>query len=468
MKPHRAVASLTLACLALAGSASADAPRTPLDVDVRLPDEIPGLFEPFEVVATLAATQDAPGTRVQLRATPGVRFIGRKTFVADLAAGERREFTTTAVVETTGDHAVHARARRVVDRDDEIWGDLAAERFHAGPSFTTRGFAPPADGGVELIEAPESGDPPTIFIGPEKGLAIGDSLLEPVPPPAPRDWDDTVEPGGGRADLGGGITVTVRLRGRNPIDGIIDVGEFLGEILNADTNAHIAYFFTDAIGEGTVNFANPGAAGFYVRWWAYMNWNTGASDDNRMVIRPNDTTSWTEAHKVWTNGMVRADGAYDLGTFSIAAGENRRGAFSLINDLNDAWRYIWIAGDAIRSPEGVHVEWQADSTHGTHYNGGEVHLEGDDWGTAASLPPSDTMVHEYGHAVMANVYDGDFPPNDCPSPHYVQQTSGINCAWIEGWADFLVVPVNGDPSYDWPSGSSQNLETPSWGTPGFD
>jgi len=110
------------------------------------------------------------------------------------------------------------------------------------------------------------------------------------------------------------------------------------------------------------------------------------------------------------------------------------------------------------------VEWQFDSTHGTHYHpGGNIHLKGDD------RKSPDTIIHEMAHNIQYNIYGGTMPsPSDCPSDHYINRESGVVCAWSEGWADFYPLVVNADPVFTWPSGASLNLETPTWGTLNWD
>jgi len=453
-----------LMSVAMSESRTEASTRTPIRVRIVLPDPIPGIAQPFDVEAVVASDLDAPGAVVQLHASSGIRLSGERKWRRDLAANVEARFRATAVIETPGDHEIGVRARRTVVAGREVWGDLDVAYFHASGSGTRLGHEPPRGGGVERIVAPAR-DVEEFEIDPALASAVHWGLEAPVPPPPGEEG-----PGGhgGTPGLGGSLTITSRLVGRNPNDALIDIGELLGQVLDATTGAHIAFFFADARGVGTVTFANPGANGFFVTWWAYNDWSTVSADDNRMVVRPNGTTDWPEAFKVNTGGFVLADGAHDIGSYAISAGEPRRGAFSILNDVNDAWLYIYSNGGNF-SPEGVHVEWQQDSTHGTHYHlGGEIHLGGNDWGTSASLPPSDTVVHEFGHAAMYHVYGDVFPPSDCPDSHFIEGATGYVCAWTEGWADFLPLAVHGRPAYVFPSGALVNIEAATWGTFGWD
>jgi hypothetical protein len=57
----------------------------------------------------------------------------------------------------------------------------------------------------------------------------------------------------------------------------------------------------------------------------------------------------------------------------------------------------------------------------------------------------DTVIHESGHMYMVNANNWWY--TGCPT-HYMFISSNINCAWSEGWADFLPLAVNGDQCYN--------------------
>ncbi len=58
---------------------------------------------------------------------------------------------------------------------------------------------------------------------------------------------------------------------------------------------------------------------------------------------------------------------------------------------------------------------------------------------------SDTVVHEVSHAYVYNLAGS---LGSCQTPHGIKSESSLNCAWSEGWADFLPLVVNGDGCYD--------------------
>jgi hypothetical protein len=78
----------------------------------------------------------------------------------------------------------------------------------------------------------------------------------------------------------------------------------------------------------------------------------------------------------------------------------------------------------------------------------------------------DPDMHEMGHIVMGYVYNGYWPPVNCPPGHGIGDVSEPSCAWTEGWADFWPLVVNNDPIYQWAGGGWENLESPTWATQG--
>jgi hypothetical protein len=175
----------------------------------------------------------------------------------------------------------------------------------------------------------------------------------------------------------------------------------------------------------------------------------------------------TNAYAQTTSVSVFSDGVHDIGGYALIDGANYERAFWIVNDLVRTWDYIWLATGYSQSPQETTgsstVEWKIDSTDGTYYtNGGNVHLTGED-------PISDTIVgHEYGHNIMYTVYGDWMPTTYCPDPHYVNGAHHVNCAWTEGWANFLPLAVNDDPVFRWGDGASINLETATWTTSNFD
>jgi hypothetical protein len=111
----------------------------------------------------------------------------------------------------------------------------------------------------------------------------------------------------------------------------------------------------------------------------------------------------------------------------------------------------------------IGIRWAPGSTDGTFYDTGDnlVHLRG---------PDPDTpwvVLHELGHGVMDDVYEGDFPKtdpgNDCDE-HFVPRREEPICAWVEGFADWYGAAVLNNPDIP----QRGNIDTATWGSNGWD
>lgn len=68
-----------------------------------------------------------------------------------------------------------------------------------------------------------------------------------------------------------------------------------------------------------------------------------------------------------------------------------------------------------------------------------------------------TVLHEMGHHIMNAA--GRFPASrTCPSPHYLQRPSTANCAWYEGWANFVPQMVDNNAVVRWTKNIYVDLE----------
>lgn len=177
--------------------------------------------------------------------------------------------------------------------------------------------------------------------------------------------------------------------------------------------------------------------------------NTPASDDNYV----NQTST-----------VAVCDGClHNFGSL-IPSNDIHRGMHAF-DSANDMW--AWLPHDCWDRDGGCRravINWTATSTDGTYYSpaGNDVHLE-------ASDPDSPhTVVHELTHSTMDDAFEDDLPPIPSCSPHFIPSESSPGCAWVEGFAEWVPAAVYNDPYYRWPEGSSINLETPTWGSSGWD
>ncbi len=136
------------------------------------------------------------------------------------------------------------------------------------------------------------------------------------------------------------------------------------------------------------------------------------------------------------------------------------------DQIGAAWNWTpgscWDARDAV-CRKGI-VTWAPDSTDGTWYDLGEnsVFLLPDDPRSA------ELVLHEFGHAIMDDIYEDAFPSSPKCSPHYIPRTSSRGCAWTEGFATLYEVMVLGQPIFRWADGRTLNVEDPTWGTADWD
>jgi hypothetical protein len=127
----------------------------------------------------------------------------------------------------------------------------------------------------------------------------------------------------------------------------------------------------------------------------------------------------------------------------------------LFQDLIRAHNFI---GEDVGSST---ILWNPTSNDGDYYvQGGQIHLKGETYISA------DDSIHEFGHNYMWSMNGGW--TNTCPSTHYIYLGDDTQCAYKEGWADFLPLAVNENPIYHWADGSSLNIETLTLGPPDWD
>ena len=177
--------------------------------------------------------------------------------------------------------------------------------------------------------------------------------------------------------------------------------------------------------------------------------NTPAQDDNYVNVTPVESG---------------CDGClYDFG--SLIPGNDIHRGMHAFDSANDFWVWIphacWDRDAACRQ---AIINWTATSVDGTYYSlaNNDVHLAADD----PNAPH--VVVHELSHSTMDDAFDDDYPPFPNCNPHFIQSDSSTGCAWTEGFAEWVPAEVYNDPYFRWPSGSELNLETPTWGTSGWD
>ena len=128
------------------------------------------------------------------------------------------------------------------------------------------------------------------------------------------------------------------------------------------------------------------------------------------------------------------DGTLNIGNLAVPASE--QGAWTIFSyhaGLTKTWNYLKNEGPGFDVGPVV-ARYPFENWPHYHISGfyaQEIHMPDLD-----SAKSPDTIAHEYGHHVMWFTYGGFFPFSFCPSPHYVNRSSHVNCAWTEGFADF--------------------------------
>ena len=159
----------------------------------------------------------------------------------------------------------------------------------------------------------------------------------------------------------------------------------------------------------------------------------------------------------------------EFGNWQVADSNLHR-AFHAYDATNKFWLWqyyganpCWDRLDTASNCRKITINWTPTSTDGTYYAHGtkQVYLK------AADPDSRHTVIHEGAHSVMGDMYEDNWPPTACGSPHYIQSSYDKGCAWTEGWAEWVPAMVLNDPFYRWADGGELNLETPTWGTSGW-
>ena len=446
---------------------------TPITAILQM-EPLPLIGESAALTCTVSSVFDAPGTSVQIELPADARVIsGDPTWHGDILAGNSITLSISIVFTKGGDKAVYCRALRYVN-EDETWGDLAEFYANIGSERSILGYA---------TLSPMERNAPGILAIPGDGQIIEPNTNTPLPDPLPSEepTPESFLPLDNNPYLGnnnhsepqveaaaGSLIVTGRWSYFDRDDNLIGAPFLLIELLKGDDSSHLAWCWADRYGYYTCpSITNPGSVGVRTRMMTYVSFNPYG--DVLAVVNPDVGTTADPAntYKVITSAVVFTDGTHDIGSWNLGNGIGNERAFWAEEDIVAAWDYVWWNAGQSQSPQetsgGVTVEWKTSSTDGTYYtHGGNIHLAGEDPVSAS------VATHEYGHKIMYTVYGDWMPPTACPSPHYVKSAHNDQCAWREGWANFFALVVNNDPVFLWPSGSTLNLETPTWGTSTWD
>lgn len=207
------------------------------------------------------------------------------------------------------------------------------------------------------------------------------------------------------------------------------------------------------------------------------NWNYSEGRRYNLEVRWEASTqdSASSSHRVEdTSGNLyyfrsrrydnAQDGNLDFGAQVPLANLDVK-ALWLLRDFRRAWEYFYAnAGQTHGTvdPGSLTLKWQRDvNSYGVCPRSCYVQPENATFIEDLRVMSRDIVVHETGHAFMAN-YNGVWTLGS----HTMWSETNSNLAWTEGWADFVALAVNGDVCFAWDAspcgaqdaGLSVNLE----------
>ena len=402
---------------------------------------------------------EAPGAlaRASARAADG-RSVNRASGKADFAAGQQRSYTFRVRGVSKGAGEIQAR---VTTRLSERYTDSASDLV-----FVTVG----ADAGSSklTIDVPR--------IGQAKAASVAAGGAEPErgheAPPPPEDQEFTNDDGPSE----GGRRSAAPSPGRScgttgffyQFNGTKAVGNLVVQAWDNDTSSAddlIASGFTLQNGTIELCWDNDDGEGGATQE-VYLKFVTS---NNRWRIQRSQADPSPYIVSVGDSATVPDNTTKSFGSWQ-AADSNWHRAFHAYDALNEFWLWqydpvtrCWDRNDAAADCRRITVNWTPTSTDGPVYRYGpkQVFLPAD-------APDSEhTVIHEGAHSVMGDMYEDNWPPTACGSPHYIESSYDEGCAWTEGWAEWVPAMVKNDPYYRWADGGSLNLETPTWGTSGW-
>jgi hypothetical protein len=420
---------------------STDGKNVSVDCDLSCPETLKNVIVDININNGDRLLSFSPAGLVSF-GTPFVDSIEKMTrYSFSLDMEKMPNFSFKVAPDTKGDHKIYIRAISQID-ETTAWGDGYSFYYHNDGSFITEGYRElDRDFRTQAVqvtpgtfqECPQPASPPASAATPPENN---------VKPPNPL----------------GTVIVTGRWMFFDENDNYLPQSERLCELFDGNDN-HLAWTNTDS--NGYFSFpavTTPSSLYVAARTETYYN-RAGGTD--HLWVRNSAGAIYGVYSSMYS---TIPDGTYNIGELAVPNGHTYEKGYWAIKKIQDTWRYIYFLDTVNMYPGSIQCQWYPGSTDGTYYNFNEmIHLaENDPKGTL-------NVAHECGHNIMNTAYGGTWPLIiDCPNPHYVEETSGPVCAWLEGWADLIPAAVFNSPVLSWPSGSTVNIETPTWGTPIWD
>ena len=451
---------------------------TPITVKLTQ-SKIPLVNEETTLRVEVSSIFDAPGTNIKIILPPEVELIsGLLETNIDLQANMPESFETIIKFSQPGNFKITALAHKEIDQDNS-WGDMSVLYLtigEVGSKISTAGsitYAQRAQSeseqrlnNSEISTLPQylNSESPQMVMPNELPIDSNEKSAEPNFIYSPQNSpNNTIQ--AGTLTVKGQWTYYTKVIGgeiadyRDTDDTRVRLKHAYVAIYDSTLLFLLGSGYTDDYGNFSINIVNQYPSSFYVSVYSYNKYTDpgGINRELRVVSQGTTLSGLTDVWRVYAGPFASTDGSHiqNIGSWYPLVGGDYEHAFMLFQDLIRARDFIgWDVGSST-------ILWYPTSNDGTYYHqGGQIYLLGEDYKSA------DISIHEFGHNYMWTK-KGNWA-NTCPSPHYINAGNNTQCAYKEGWADFLPLAVNGNPYITWASGSSLNLETPTWGTPYWD
>jgi hypothetical protein len=225
---------------------------------------------------------------------------------------------------------------------------------------------------------------------------------------------------------------------------------------------------SNANGNYSVSFNNPGPRGVYVRALS----RTHEASPVRLVVENNIVQNALYAVVSSSFDETVVQPSVDL-VATVEGGSG--GVFNILDVLTDASEFVRVVNQGTAPPP-ASIYWEAGGGDGTCYSstvdaifvlGGEAGGGGD-----TDEYDDDILLHEYGHFLARHLSRDDSPGG---THRITDHTQDVRLAWSEGWAHFLsgavrknsyqIDTVGGDPPDN--GASAFEIESPSFGVEGI-
>jgi hypothetical protein len=445
--------------------------HTPITIKMTI-SKIPGVNEETLVRAEVMSIFDASNTSVKIMLpSDGELMSGTLEKNLDLRANIPESFEANIKFSHPGKYKIATLAHKVIDTENS-WGDMDVLYVTVGSDILESGSA------VQVYSPTTSQDlsskvkisPAPLDLNNRNNLLAAEasefhinsnrqSNMERVVVTPQNNPNKTIL-GSGTLTITGQFNYFTKVVGgklddyRDTDETQVPLKQAYLEIYANSTKSLLGWGYTNDDGTFSIVIANPYPDSYFINWWALYFYTNSSGISQRFGVFKQDGYAWN----VTSQPAKPNDGTYtqNIGSWSITKGSDYEHAFMIFQDLIRVRQFIggWDLGSSA-------VVWYPTSTDGSYYSEGEnIHLRGEDYLSA------DTVIHEFGHNYMWS--KKGYWTNTCPSPHYIQVAYNTQCAYPEGWANFLALAVNENPTKTWSDGSMLNLETPTWGTPNFD